>query len=239
MTDKSSNNKLQLHAVFVQANPIAGYRYLDLSGIVLNRIADLYSGYTIDTEGCILIKPKDLKDPYSIRFSAQRIWLHYALIESLKYVEDTASQWIESISKDIEVTRFSRLGVRSEFFTPCTDIVKSTTILSRKVSSSVFQSMIAEVEDPADAAIEFTIRIPIKQFIASIRVTTVRIIRKPTESTKSIDYPSDGLIFDVDIYRRRKPPEGLSKAEIKGFIKSASDHTSELLEKVGYSLLEE
>ena len=235
MTNKNDKTKFQLHAVFVQANTISGYRYLDLSGIVLNRIANLYSEFAIDPAGCVLRNPKNQKDPFSVRFSTDRIWLHYTSVDSLTYVVDTAPEWVEGISKDIEVARFSRLGLRSEFFSPCTDIVKATTELSRKVSGAIFQNMIGEFDDPADAAVEFVIRVPLKQFVANIRATIIKITRESKEPT---DYKSDGILFDVDIYRRGKLAEGFSKAETKGFLKSATDHTYDVLERIGYSLLE-
>lgn len=234
MTEKNEIGKSGLHQVFVQANTIAGYRYLDLTGVVLNRIGDLYSEHSIDPAGALLKSPKDTNDPYAIRFSPGRIWLHYAPVDSLKYVIDTAPEWITSIARDLEVKRFSRLGLRSEFFKAYKDIVKASTELSKKVSGELLQDMIAEIDDPIDAAFEYVVRIPLKQYIAGIRITFVRIAREPTNPA---EFPSDGLIFDLDIYRRRSP-DGLPRAETEGFLKTATDYTYDLLERIGYKLLE-
>lgn len=236
MTDKNEIDKLELHQVFVQANTIAGYRYLDLTGVVLNRIGDLYSEHSIDPAGCLLKSPKDMKDPYAIRFSPDKIWVHYAPIESLKYVIDTAPEWITSIAKKLEVKKFSRLALRTQFFLQSKDIVKESTELSKQLSGKLLQDTIKEVDDPLEVAFEYRVRIPLKQYIASIRIAIVKIIREPTNPT---EFPSDGIIFDLDIYRKGKSPNGLPQAETVGFLKTAMDYTYELLEKIGYKLLKE
>lgn len=235
MVDTDEKPKFGLHAVFVQANTIAGYRYLDLSGIVLNRIGDHYEEFTIDPGGCVLRKAKNPRDPYAIRFAVDKIWLQYSPIESLTHVVDTAHEWIEAIAKDIEVTRFNRLAVRSQFFAPCKDVIRASAELSKRVSSNVFQEMIAEVEDPDDVGAQYMIRVPIKQFVAIIQAT---VVKKPKDYHEPTDFRSDGLVFDIDIYRRRKLPEGLPRSETRSFLQSASDQTSELLERVGRTLLE-
>ena len=235
MTDNKDNGKLELHQVFAQANTIAGYRYLDLTGVIMNKIGDFYNYSAVDLAGSILRNPRDDKDPYSIRFASDRIWLHYAPVDSLKYIIDTAPEWIMNLAKEMEVARFSRLGLRSHFFKPCEDIVKAVTSLSRKASGSIFQDIITEVDDPLDIAFSYVTRIPVKQYIASIGVTVLQVNRAPINP---FDFPSDGLVFDVDIYRRRKPPEGLHRSELPKFFKTASDITYELLEKIGYRLME-
>lgn len=235
MANESNLDKTQLHAVFVQANTIKGHRYLDLSGVVVNRIGGLYDEITIDPGGCLMRKPKDAKDPYAIRFSTDRIWLHYVQLNSLAFVVDTAPEWIGGIAKDIEVTRFSRLGLRCEYFAPCADIISASIVLSRKVTGAMLQDMIAPVNDAEDVFFEYTARVPVKNFIAGIRTATVRTLRPPREPT---DYPGNGLLFDVDMYRRGKLPDGFSHAETRGFVKLATENIHILLERIGYRLLE-
>jgi hypothetical protein len=230
------NNKTQLHSVFIQANTLSGYRYLDLSGVVLNRIAELYNEFSVDPSGCLLKKPKNPKNPYSIRFSPDRMWLCYAPVESLTYVLDTASEWIESIAKDIEVSRFSRFGLRSLYFTPRENMCKSAALLSKKLSSDVFRKLVVELEDPSDVLIDYSIRIPLKQYIAGIHVTAVKVLRPPIEPT---EFLSDGLLFDLDIYRKRNLPDALPRAETRSLLKSTTTFTYELLESIGYNLMED
>ncbi len=64
----------------------------------------------------------------------------------------------------------------------------------------------------------------------------IPVFRKVPDSREPGDLPSDGLVFDVDISRRRKQPDGLPRAEIKNFLESAADHTYDLLNSLGYGL---
>ena len=102
-TEKNKKKKWTLHQAFTQAKTVKGYRYLDLAGLTLNRIGQFYEQHNIDAAGCLLRQRKEDVDPYEIRFSADTIWLHYAPIDSLNYVVDTAPEWIIGIAKDVEV----------------------------------------------------------------------------------------------------------------------------------------
>jgi hypothetical protein len=232
---KSDFEKLSLHQAFVQARLVKGYRFLDLSGVVLNRIGELYEEMNISPGGGILSKRRNPKDPYAIRFSADVIWLHYAPVGSLEYLVDTASEWVNSIARDIEVKDFQSLGLRSQYFVRSRDIIKSSTLLGKRISGEMLQGVIADVSEARDVGVEYVVRVPIKKFIGVVRANTIRILR---EAGEPVEYPSDGLCFDVDIYWRRKEPNLIPRAETKGFIRAAADHTYELLEKVGYKLME-
>lgn len=235
MVDENSSRKWNLHQVFVQANIIKGYRYLDLSGVVLNRISNLYKEFGIDPGGCLLQYPQDAKNPHAIRFSPDRIWLHYIPIESLSYVVDTAPEWISSIAKDIEVSKFSRVGLRSEFFLPCTNIAEASTFLTKKVSSEIIASKVTQLEDRPDVDTRCHFRLRMANFIAAIRLRILKIVREPTTPR---DYDSDGLIFDVDVYLRKNPPEDIPRGQTKRILTSATDQVYDLLKDVAYKLVE-
>jgi len=232
----SDFEKLSLHQAFVQARLAKGYRFLDLSGIVLNRLGELYEEINISPAGGVLSKRRNSKDPYAVRFSTEVIWLRYVPLESLEYVVDTASDWINSIARDIEVKNFKTLGLRSQYFVKSTHIIKSATLLAKRISGEALQSIITDVGESRDVGIEYVVRVPINKFIAVVRANAIRILRVAEES---IDYPSDGLCFDVDIYWQRKEPNLIPRAETKDFLRSGADHTYELLEKIGYKLMED
>lgn len=239
MGKEDNNNdfeKLSLHQAFVQARLAKGYRFLDLSGTVLNRVGELYEAINIDPSGGVLSKRKNPKDPYTIRFSSGLIWLHYAPLESLEYVVDTAKEWIGSIARDIDVKNFLTLGLRSLYFVKSEDIIKSSKLLARKASGEVFQSVIADVDEQRDVGFEYMVRVPVDKFIAVVRAHAVRILR---DAVEPIDYQSDGLCFDVDINWRRKKSGTIPRAETKNFLRQAADHTYDLLAKIGYKLMED
>ena len=54
--------KWTLHEAFVQAKLFNGFRYLDLSGVVLNRIGKFYEEKNIDPAGCLLRRRTDVRD---------------------------------------------------------------------------------------------------------------------------------------------------------------------------------
>jgi len=226
---------LELHQAFIQARLVHGYRFLDLSGAVLNRIGDFYEEKGIDPGGGLLRGRRDIRDPYSIRFSPENIWLQYAPVESLEYVIDTAPEWITSIARDIEVKSFRTLGFRTLYFITSENIIKSSARLARKFSGDILREVITEVGKERDVGFSYMVRIPVKQYIAVIRINSVRIVRPAIET---IDYPSHGSIFDVDIYWRREGSDSIPRAETKGFLKSASDIIYDLLNKMGCKHME-
>ena len=228
--------KWNLHTAFVQANTIKGYRYLDLSGVVLNRVAEHYENFTVEPAGCALRNPKNENDPFAIRFGPDRIWLQYISLDSLQLVVDTAPEWINGIATDIEVTQFSRLALRVRFFTSSDRIVEATARLFRGITSGSLHGMIAEVKDKKDVRAAYGIRVPIDDLIADIHIVSMTTAR-PAQSPE--EYPSDGFIFDVDLYRRAEAPDVIPRRETARFLESANRHVYDLLEKVGYKLLEE
>jgi hypothetical protein len=96
--------------------------------------------------------------------------------------------------------------------------------------------LVVELEDPSDVLIDYSIRIPLKQYIAGIHVTAVKVLRPPIEPT---EFLSDGLLFDLDIYRKRNLPDALPRAETRSLLKSTTTFTYELLESIGYNLMED
>ncbi|GEM_PF-6813724 len=235
-TARNGKKKWTLHQAFTQAKTVKGYRYLDSAGLTLNRIGQFYKQHNIDPGGCLLSQRREDADPYEIRFSADTIWLRYALIDSLTHVVDTAPEWITGIAKDIEVKNFRTLGLRSQFFVETENIVKSSTSLAKIISGVLLQDIIAEVEKKEDVGIEYAVRFPIKKYIGVLRMNNIRLLREPKDP---VDYPSDGLLFDVDVYWRREEPNTISRNETAGFLKSAADIEYEMLGKIGARLLEE
>lgn len=233
---KIEKKKWTLHQAFAQAKTIKGYRFLDSAGLTLNRIGQFYKLLNIDPGGCLLTQRKEIADPYEIRFSSDTIWLHYAPIDSLTYLVDTAPEWIIGIAKDIEVKNFRSLGLRSQFFVETENIIKSSTSIAKIISGTLLQDIIAEVDRKEDVGIQYAVRFPIKKYIGFLRLNYIRTL---VEGKEPVDYPADGFLFDIDIYWRREQPNAISRNETAGFLKTAADMEYEMLGKIGTSLLEE
>ncbi len=125
-----------VHDVFVQANVVHGYRYLDLSGVVLNILSDRYKQVNlISPAGTSLSDPVDMKDPYEIRFSSARIWLHYVGIDAVQKIEGTAREMMKSIAEKFEMNEFNRYGVRVSYFIATKDVLKAADMVTQKLVS--------------------------------------------------------------------------------------------------------
>ncbi len=223
-----------LHNVFVQANTIRGYRYLDLSGVVLNRIAKNYVRYAIEPSGCVLIEPNDSHVPYSVRFSSERIWLQYRDIESLNHVVDTAPEWIRSIAQDVQVNRFSRLGFRSVYFIPSNDWVNDTSALAQLMTGEILRDKITQTVDAETLRFEYGLRIPSGNLYIHIRINAVGPIGDEGGET---GYPSAGIVFDLDIFMRDSKGPGIPRRETNKFVVAAKDKIQEYLEDIGSKIL--
>jgi hypothetical protein len=229
----------ELRQAYVQTNTVKGYRYFDLSGKVLNLIAEGYEDVGTDGGGTYLRQRKNSDDLYAIRFSWDRIWLHYAPIDSLGHAVTTAPEWIESIGRTLEVSRFERVGFRAEYYYPCEDIIKGSSALARSVSAERLREVVAEPLDRRDANVEYGIRVRSGRFEATVRARVIKIVREPTGP---LDYPGDGIAFDVDAYRRaesRGDTFGIPRGETGRYLAEAARAIGSLLENQGYDILQE
>jgi hypothetical protein len=226
----------KLHVAYVQGNTIAGYRYMDLSGVVLNRIAEQFKRFSVGPSGTSLIDPKGPNTPYEVRFSFNRIWLQFSPVVELSQVQDTAPEWVRSIAKDIEVSRFSRLALRSVFFARLTNLSKAASRLHQAIPLITLGKSIEALQDEADNEFNHVVSVPLGRYIARIMISTIRVTG---EAEKPSDYPSQGIGFDVDFYWRRPSPEGIPQAETPSFLHDAVKHTQDLLKEVAYPLLSE
>lgn len=233
-SDEKMARHWQLHTAYVQANTIKGYRYLDLSGVVLNRIGEHYNEVGIDLSGGTLSKPKDDLLPRAIRFSSGHIWLHYSEPESLAQVVDSAPEWIRGIAENLEVTKFSRLGLRIVYFLPSKDWHEDTQGLAQIVSPDFLGSKIGPVDDVEDVSFGYGVRIQSGDLIVHLQLGAVR----PAGDVGSSVYSAPGLIFDIDLYERGKKGEGLPRRRTNGFIDLASSQASDYLEEIGTTILE-
>ena len=226
----------ELHAAYVQANMLQGFRYLDLSGVVLNKVADRYRVHTVDPGGTVLRDPVTEDAPYQVRFGADRIWLHYAPLESLAPVLDTAAGWIQSISTDIEVTRFSRLGLRIDYFHPVTDLVATTKALNDLMPVRLLEGFVSPVKHDDDAEFSFSTRFPVEKLIVKILINSVHIM---APWSKPGDYESNGVSFALDVYEQPHDGNSIRRNGVPDFLERARAQIEGLVESIGVPILQE
>lgn len=229
MAEEDQLRSWRLRSGVVQATTVAGWRYLDLSGKVINQLASSYSDVAVDASGVVLTRPKVDAVPSSVQFTPQRIILRYNPLEGFSRVKDTAHDLVRSIADLLEVTEYSRLGFRAEYFIPCSN------------TDPVFRSFLEKLKGPAFSALPhvdgevpaFEVQFPFQSqnFGVMLRLRGIRIVR-PAQTPQ--DYSSDGISFDADVFQRGS----FRRAETRRFVSAAADSVEGLIAEIGIPLLE-
>ena len=223
-----------LHQVFVQLNLIDGYRYLDLTGVVLNRIRrDFRDLDVVDPLGTMLRTPNREGAPYSIRFTAERIWMQFAPIDTLDHVAVTAPPILRSIAEDIQASRFDRLGVRTEYLlrTQKTQEV-AYTVAQNLIGGPFAQYLTTSPQEDMRLAVEvpFTFR----KTNVMVRVRKIDITSPPMRPG---EYPESGIVLDVDIGQRAPDATPFRRGQLASLTRIATERMRELLREIGLPLL--
>lgn len=233
MTDQSINT-WTLHGTFVQANLVAGYRYLDLSGNVLNRLAPRYNRVDVVTPGgSHLIGQKDEADPYELTFGSDRIWLHYTGERTLTDVANTAPPLIRGIAEDIETLQINRMGLRTVYFVPSKDVLTA----GERIASKVIGGPLAEfVTKSPREELRLIIDLPFifDDVEATLRIRWITISRPPITPA---DYPGAGLTLDIDV-GKRPTNEAFRRRDVQGLTSDLIRTSQKIFSKTGPELLE-
>ncbi len=221
-----------VHDVFVQANVIHGYRYLDLTGTVLNILSDRYKQVNlISPEGTGLSDPVDIKDPIDVQFGPVRIWLHYVGIDAPQKIEKTAPFLMKSIAEKLEMQKFNRYGVRISYFIMTKDVLKAAEVVSRKIVSSPIAELIANRRLDIPTNLEIPLVFNDMEVILRFRW----IVSKPGPVNPVI-YSGNGLILDIDLGQRSDDP-AFRRNDFEKLMSKAIETHTELLVKYGQPLL--
>ncbi len=219
------------HNAFVQANLVAGYRYLDLSGVVLNRIADQFGDVAVDPSGAYLHSRLDEGPPFALRFSSERIWLQLAGVDSLSAVVNTAPEWIRGISRDIDVNYYSRLGFRVVHFIPFEDGIKQAAdSLARFVTSEDLTEYAGRDVSENETGFTHTFRMGIRRMTAQVTLNTIIITRPPRTPA---EYPSNGVFLDIDVWERPATRKRLGRGSVSAFLRDGRTNIEELVRVIG------
>lgn len=222
-----------VHDVFVQANVIHGFRYLDLSGVVINILSDRYKSINVITpEGTSMSQPGDNKDPFELQFGATRIWLHYVEIDAIQKIEGTAPEMIKSIAEKLEMKEFTRFGVRVSYFIATKDVLEAGNAITKKLVSA----SIAELAINQNLEIATNLEIPLlfKDMEVIFRFRWV-VVKNP--AVGPVGYSGNGLILDIDL-GQRGGAGNFRKSDLAKLMHRAVESHTELLVKYGQPLLQ-
>lgn len=222
-----------VHDVFVQANVVHGYRYLDLSGVVLNILSDRYKLVNLITPaGTSLSDPVDIKDPFEVQFGSARIWLHYVGIDAVQKVEKTAPEMMKSIAEKLEMKEFNRYGVRVSYFIATKDVLKAGDVVTRKLVAAPITELVANRR--LDVRTSLEIPLVFKDMEVIFRFRWI-VITRP--SVNPVDYSGDGLILDIDL-GQRSDDAAFHRHDFTKLMSRAVETHAELLVRYGQPLLQ-
>jgi len=222
-----------VHDVFVQANVVHGYRYLDLTGVLLNVLADRYKQVNlISPAGTSLSDPTDKNDPLEIQFSSNRVWLHFVGIDAVQKIEKTAPEMIKSITEKLEMKDFNRFGVRVVHFIAAKDVLKAADAVTKKLVSQPIGELVANQRLDVRTNIEVPLRF--KNLEVILRFRWIVITHPPVNPQ---DYGENGLILDLDVGQRGNDPL-FRRHDFSKLMSNAVSAHSDLLVKYGQPLLQ-
>jgi hypothetical protein len=222
-----------VHDVFVQANVMHGYRYLDLTGVLLNVLADRYKQVNlISPAGTSLSDPADQNDPLEIQFSSKRVWLHFVGTEAVQKIEKTAPEMIKSIIEKLEMKDFDRFGVRVVYFAAAKDILKAADAVTKKLISQPIGELVANQR--LDVRTNIEVPLLFNNLEVMLRFRWIVITHPPVNPQ---DFSGNGLILDLDVGQRGNDPL-FRRHDLSKLMSDAVSAHSDLLVKYGQPLLQ-
>src|SRR3990172_11706685 len=107
-------NQFVLEKVVFEVRYVRGYMYLDNSGKILNSILDKYSTFNVISPdpvgGTILIMGEP--DNIVLKFTHYRSIIELTYPDGLEFYRELTNEIISLISKQLEITTFTRIGNR-------------------------------------------------------------------------------------------------------------------------------
>lgn len=221
-----------VHDVFVQTNAVHGYRYLDLSGVVLNILTDRYRNVNlIAPTGTSLSHPSNPKDPFEVQFGPSRIWLHYVEVDALQKVEVIAPEMMKSIAEKLEMKEFDRFGVRVVYYVVVKDVQKAADMVTQKLMAKPISEFVATRRLDTRTSLE----IPLVYNDLDV-IFRFRWIVIPRLHVNPQDNDGNNLILDIDVGQRKEDASFRGK-DFKQLMSKAIETQAEILVKYGQPLL--
>lgn len=180
-----------LFKVFCQANTIKGWRYLDDAGRIMNLYADQFPDLSVGLRGLVMKNPTAVVE--EARVSGNDIWIGFARPATTQLVQDHAWRYVTTVSDIIDVTSYSRVGVRFQYLREVASVAKAMPRLAAVVLGPALTSL-GESPGSVEGKIEVT---GPDGLDARVSVTFVRA----ADPTADPALPSEGLMLDADISR--------------------------------------
>ncbi len=210
--------------VFVQANTIKGYRYLDDCGKIMLAFDEQFpiKGIQGDNLSGQTLSMTNSESPIrQVRVTTQVVWVHFESPDTLQFVIDQSTGIIEKICQLIDVQRFSRIAIRTQHILSDADL----DVLAGKARSYFFQPALNQLlgvtsvtSDEAVNGFQFSFPVQVGDMAVNFQVGTAQL----ADEGSNTDYPRNGLLLDSDAYRNGE----FSLAEFRRFLRGATSWVS-------------
>lgn len=226
-------NQFALEKVVFEVRYVRGYLYLDNCGKILNSILDKYPTFkNISPDplgGTSLIMSEH---NISIRFLNDRTIVEVDYPDGLKIYREVTNDIISFISKELEITTFTRVGNRFFYVVPIKEIEEANeifrgaelfTIPDEKLS--IFGKTFKEpevkfVSNDEDGGIGYIVRL----------ATISRVFEVPRNKPLKIEFSKHsqtGILIDIDYFTLK--PVDLSILNCDDLIKSNEHRLSKMI----------
>jgi hypothetical protein len=205
-------SKRWLTDVFFQVNTIKGHRYLDDAGKIMNRWDSEFPNKDVGIVGLLMRNPDTMLR--ELRVDSRTIWIHFSLPERLRQVAELSVGITTEICGILEVTQFSRVGLRIQLIYNMDDVAGENGRVTNNIFVPALQA-VTEGRQPGDE-FEFTINTGTKQNPVTLRVAAVE---KKSEAKTPAGFPEHGLLVDADIFQKQTS----YLDDLKRFMRSAQD----------------
>ncbi len=214
---------------FVQANTVKGNRYLDDAGKIMNEWDDSFPEKQVGLEG-LHMRNSD-KALREMRVSTSTIWLAFFEPDTLQLVLDQSSNVIQKVAEIIEVEKFSRVGVRTQYVYPVGDVPKAVASLAKRIVGTYVESL---VDDKSKwHALEVATDVVKENARVKLIITFVTRSQQKGNISK---LPPHGVMFDIDVLT--KPDESIDASRLKGFLRHAGTEVAVVLDRIAPGIME-
>ena len=223
--------QLLLERVVFEVRYVKGYMYLDNSGKILNSILDKYPTFedvSPDPLGGTRLT-MNVPDYIALRFTHDRSIVEISYPNDLKLYGELTNEIINLISKQLEISTFTRIGNRFFYVLPIKAIEEANEIFKAAVlftipeeKVSIFGKTFKEPEVKfvtVDEDIGYIVRLS----------TTSRVFKEPPKPLKidSSKLITMGILVDIDYFTLK--PVDLSMLNCDDLIKSNEHRLSKMI----------
>jgi len=223
-------NQFVLEKVVFEVRYVRGYMYLDNSGKILNSILDKYSTFNVISPdpvgGTILIMGEP--DNIVLKFTHDRSIVEITYPDGLEFYRELTNEIISLISKQLEITTFTRVGNRFFYVFAIKDIKEANEIFRAAGLFTIPEEKLSKFGKTfKEPAVRFVTADEDEEISYIVRVDAISRVfgvpRKPLklDSSKLIE---TGISVDIDYFTLK--PVDLSMLNCDELIKANERHLS-------------